>query len=450
MTKLLMILCMALAVSAVVGGEYTIDLPEGGLNGRVVAIQLSGKVLRNLGGHPAWLRLYDSSGKIVPWAREQDTVKTTNTSYAETPMTIDLVRKNAEGNLEISFHTAPEAALPDEAYLSFKTDVRDFGQNVKIYGKEAGGEEHPLKIHGTGYIFDSTSNIDVRATEVKFTPGQCREFRVVLSEANLERINSERTLSVTKGGKDGETTNEKMTVVDQPFNIKNLVLKSIQTNEEVLCGQLQNVPIPFEIVSLADGKSIYNVKPDVFPVKGLSFEFQEENYSRKYTVKNYLTDGMERTVGNGVVRRWSIGDGEKRAIRDSSRCTSFASDVTEGTLQITFEDNDNSPLTVKTVYLEIPLYYLKVIVEPTQFPLRLTAVPNSKEPVYDTASILALGGNSLNTICIHPELFSGEQIVAAEKKSVGMPRWLLYIAIGLAVVAMTTALSSTLKKERQN
>lgn len=439
-------ICVALAVAAI-GGEYTIDLPDGGINGRVVAIELSGEVLRNLGGHPAWLRLYDSSGKIVPWAREQATVKTTNTSFVTTPIKIDLVRKNDEGNLEISFHTASDAPLPDDAYLNFKTDVRDFGQNVKIYGKEAGGEEHPLKIHGTGYIFDSTSNLDAREQEVKFSPGKCREFRVVLSAANLERRKPERTVSVTKGGKDGDTTNEKMTVVDQPFNIKSLVLKSIQTREEVLCGQLQKVPIPFEKVASDYGKSIYNVKPDVFPVKGLSFEFQEENYSREYTVKKLQQGGMERTVGSGIVRRVSIGEGERQSRSDSSKYSSWGSDVNDGTLQITFEDNDNPPLTVKAILLDIPLYRLKFIAKPEQFPLRLTALPNSKEPVYDTASILALGGNPENIILIRPETFTGEQIAADEKRSDGMPRWLLYIAIGLAVAAMAVALGTTLKKE---
>ena len=439
------IFCVVMAFAAI-GGEYTIDLPEGGVNGRVVAIELSGDVLRNLGGHPAWLRLYDSSGTIVPWAREQATVKTTNTSFAETPIKIDMVRKNDYGNLEISFHAAPDAALPDVAFLNFKTDVRDFGLNVRIFGKESGGEERPLKIHGTGYIFDSSSNIDARATEVKFSPEQCREFRVLLSEASLERKGAERIVSVTKGGKEGETTNEKMTVVVQPFNIKSLKLTSIQKREDVLCGQLQNVPIPFEKVSTGDGKSIYNVKPDVFPIKGLSFEFQEENYSRNYTVKNLLKDGTERTAGSGVVGRISIGDGDRRTSRDSSRYSSFDADVNEGTLKITFEDNDNPPLTPKNVFLDIPLYRLKFIVKPEQFPLRLTATPNAKEPVYDTASILALGGNPQNIILIHPEIFSGEPIAAKDETSAGVPRWLLFVAIGLAVVAMAGALGRAVKK----
>jgi hypothetical protein len=117
-------------------------------------------------------------------------------------------------------------------------------------------------------------------------------------------------------------------------------------------------------------------------------------------------------------------------------------------LQITFEDNDNPPLTLKNVFLVIPLYRLKFIVKPEQFPLRLTATTNVKEPVYDTASILALGGNPQNIILIHPEKFSGEPIVVAEKaeKSAGVPRWLLYVAIGLAVVAMAGALGMTVKK----
>ncbi|MBO4345639.1 MAG: hypothetical protein J5833_07780, partial [Victivallales bacterium] len=343
-------------------------------------------------------------------------------------------------------------ALPDVAFLKFNTNERDFGQNVKIFGKDASGEERPLKILGDAYIFDSTSNIDARKKEVEFSPGQCRDFRVLLSEANLERRKPERSVSVTKGGKDGETTNEKTTVVEQPFNIKSLELKSIKTIENVLCVQNQGVQIPFEKVSTDDGKSIYTVKPDVFPVKGLSFEFQEENYSRNYTVLNLLKDGTERTAGVGVVGRVSIDYGERKSSGGSSRYFSNA-DVNEGILQITFEDNDNPPLTLKSVSLSIPLYRLKFFAKAEQFPLRLTATPNSKEPVYDTASILAIGGNEqneMNTCIIRPEKFSGEPIsaIVVDGEARGVPRTVLYIAIAVAVAVMAVALAATLKKAK--
>ena len=444
MTRLLTILCVAAALAAF-GGEYTIDLPEGGVNGRIAAIELSGEVLRNLGGHTAWLRLYDSSGTIVPWACEQATVKTTRRGYATTPLQIDFVRKTDDGALEITFHAAPDTELADEAYLVFKTENRDFGQNVKIFGKEAGGEERPLMIHGRGYIFDSSANIDARELSVKFSPGQCREFRLLLSDADLERTRPERSVSVTKDGKSGATINEKTTVIVQPFNIKGLELQSIKENVEFLQHQHQHISVPFEKVSTDNGKSIYSVKPDVFPFGRLVFDFQEENFSRNFTVKKMLKDGHEGKVANGVVSR-------RNGSANSMQGTFWNVDEAD-TLQITIEDNDNPPLTLKNVFLEIPLYRLKFFAKPEQFPMRLTATPNSKAPVYDIASLLALGDkehNEMNTSIIRPEKFSGEPIsaVVTAKESRGVPRMVLYIAIGIAVAVMAAALAATLKKAK--
>ncbi|MBQ9368549.1 MAG: hypothetical protein IJT83_12275 [Victivallales bacterium] len=160
-------------------GEYQVELPEGGIGSRVAALEISGEQLRSLGGHPAWLRLYDAKGDIVPWARKQAMVKTLNHTWQSVSLKIDLVRKLDDGALECSFHTAPEVPLSDEVKLEFKTDVRNFGMVVKIFGKEAGGE-HECKVRGTGYIFDSSENMDARELTVVFSPGKCQAFRVLV------------------------------------------------------------------------------------------------------------------------------------------------------------------------------------------------------------------------------------------------------------------------------
>ena len=480
MKRVLLCLC-AVAVCLSFAGEYSVDLPKEGIEGRVIALEISGEQLRNLGGHPAWLRLYDAKGSIVPWAREQATAKTISHSWQSVSTTIDLVRKLDDGALEITFHTAPDLALSDDVTLEFKTDVRNFGMQVKIYGKEAGGAEHELKMQGSGYIFDSTENIDARELKVTFSPGKCRAFKVALSSAKLERISPERSVSVTKGKASGEITNEKVTVVEQPFSLKGLELWSQASGMEVSRPQTQKLSVPFDKVKVADGKSIYRITPGVTPVTNMEFEFAEENYSRKITVKDLLRDGSERVWATGVVSRISIGDvghgGNDGALAvDGHRGNDGALAVdglrgndgalavdglrgnggalavdghggSVGTLQLTIEDNDNPPLTLTKVSLIIPLYRLKFVARPEQFPLRLTAIPNADEPVYDVASILSLGGNALNVRVIHPGVFTGEAINAdAATLGTGIPRVYLFIAVGLAVVVMGAAIAFTLKR----
>ena len=439
MKRVLLCLC-AVAVCLSFAGEYSVDLPKDGIEGRVIALEISGEQLRNLGGHPAWLRLYDAKGSIVPWAREQATAKTISHSWQSVSTTIDLVRTLDDGALEISFHTAPDAPLSDDVTLEFKTDVRNFGMHVRIHGKEAGSEEQELKRHG--YIFDSTENIDARELKVTFCPGKCRVFRVVLASAKLERRRSERSVSVTKGKGAGEITNEKVTVVEQPFSLKGLELWSQAPGVEVSRPQTQKLSVPFERIKVADGKSIYRITPGVTPVTSVEFEFAEENYSRKITVKNLCRDGSERVWGTGVVSRISIGDVEQPKT-DMHPQTEFQ----DGTLEVTIEDNDNPPLTLTKVSLIIPLYRLKFVAKPEQFPLRLTALLNADEPVYDVASLLSLGGNALNVRVIHPGVFSGKAINAdAAAPGTGIPRVYLFIAVGLAVVVMGAAIAFTLRK----
>ena len=438
--RLFTIICMAAAMAAV-GGEYTIDLPEENVNGRIVAIELSGENLRNLGGHAAWLRLYDAKGNVIPWARDKAMQKNTATKIKSTPITIDLVRNSEDGSLEISFHAAADAALPDDVYLHFNTDVRNFGQNVQIWGKEAGGEEKPLKIDGSGYIFDSSSNIDARQLEVKFSPEKCREFRVRLSAAKLDRILPARSVSMTKGT-ENESRTDKMTLVEQPFSIKSLELRSRQLDETGVSELTQRLSVPFETLESGHGKSVYLVKPGVAPVNGIFFKFQEENFSRMTTVRNMLGNSEGRIVGRGQVSHVNIG-------KTQTETAVSISEVNDGTLEVTFEDNDNPPLHLEDVQVSLPIFRLKFVASPEQFPVRLTAVPNSAEPVYDVASILALGGSQQNILFIYPGNFSGQfagEPIVAEKKSNGVPQSVLYIAVGLAIVAMGGALAAVAKK----
>ena len=429
MKTLLAFFFAVLSLSAVCG-EYTLDLPTGGADGRIVAIELSGENLRNLGGHAAWLRLYDANGNLVPWARETATAKLADYAIKSTPLHIDLVRKTDHGGLEISFHAAPDAALNDEVFLHFRTNVRNFWQNVLIWGKEAGGEERPLPIIGEGYIFDSSSNLDARKLDIKFAPGKCREFRVLLSEANLERQKPEQAVAVTTGT-DAESETKKMVLVTEPFSITSLELNSRQLDESRTAELSQSLSVPFEVVKSKPGQSVYLVKPGAWPVKGLDFEFQEENYSRKVTVRQLYPNGEKRLAGEGTVSRFNMS-------RFGSLNSISLSDVREGTLEVTFEDNDNPPLHLAEVKVNLPIYRLKFIAADSMFPLKLTASPHSDEPVYDVASILALGGNQQNAIILRPEKFIGEPVTTVDK--LGVPRIVLYLAIVLAVVAMAIAL----------
>ena len=434
MRRLFFMLCVAMAVIAL-GGEYTIDLPEGDVRNRVLAIELTGESLRNLGGNADWLRLHDSKGEVIPWAFEQASTKRFSKVRTLTPLSIRQVRKPDDGTLEITFDVAPDAPLPDSACLVFKTALRNFEQQVQLWGRAGDGSEKALITDG--FIFDSTDNIDARNLELDFQPGECRQFRLLLSAASLERRKALRSLSVTRKDDGRESTRTEMIFEDQSFNAKSLELWSEQVQEDGRMPVWQELSVPFEMQAGANGVSRFVVTPGVAPVSGLRLVFEEENFARRATVENLLPQAT-RKVGGGVLRRLTIGGLREETVIPLS-------DVTEGTLMVTLEDNDNPPLHLKEVYVRLPLYRLKFVASPEQFPIRLSAEPGSAKPVYDVESILALGGDTLNLLVLRPGQFSGEPVVP-KVKSGGVPRVVLYLTIGLAVAAMAFALAVTLKK----
>ena len=166
-------------------------------------------------------------------------------------------------------------------------------------------------------------------------------------------------------------------------------------------------------------------------------------WAREQAMVKTLGKGGEHIWGTGVVSRLSIGE----VGHAKTEMQPYADYVDGGELQLTIEDNDNPPLTLQKVSLIIPLYRLKFVAKPEQFPLKLTAIPNSDEPVYDVASILSLGGNALSVRIIHPGKFTGEAFSAEMSDAgSGIPRAVLFVAVGLAIAVMAAAIALTLKR----
>ena len=176
MNRAIFLICTMLAIAAL-GGEFIIDLPTQDVSGRVLAIELSGEQLRALGGHAAWLRLYDAQGKVIPWAREQVSTTKLVRTRAQTPITIQEARKPADGTLEITFGLKTDAAVPEQAFLVFRTSLRNFEQTVQLWGLLPDGSDRALITDG--FLFDSTDNIVRSATTTSRSTSRCSTSRAI-------------------------------------------------------------------------------------------------------------------------------------------------------------------------------------------------------------------------------------------------------------------------------
>ncbi len=442
MKRLIVSLCMS-AFLAATAAEYEISWPKETQGDRLVKIELSSENLAHLGGHPEWLRLYDCVGTVVPWARRQRSVPVYGERRVNVPLVMDEVRHGEGGQLEILCHVGDgQAVLPESVRLSFQTAMKDFEQQVVVYGSDADGAEKTLL--SDGFIFESSANLELKNTEVAFATQGCRRFRIELGAASMERRTALRQIS-REWNNDAQTRlSEQQSVTDQAFKIDGVQMWS---KERAVVGeeaQWDEYPAGMQSVGTdVQGVSCYQVTPAIYPVSGLRLCCMEENYSRAVTVY-HIYNNTERRLCTGTVRRFSLG-----TLKDESLLTFDA--VYEGQLRIAVVNNDNPPLHVLGATTRNPLYDLRFVGNAMMLPFRLTAEPGGLDPVYDMGELLSFGKEDpANVIVVHPDKFSGTTPVVSPPSSErrGLPRSVLVGAIALAVIAMAAALFSTLKKVR--
>ena len=437
MKRLAIAAALALTALAAFGGEY--ELAWEGAANTLVCVELSCENLANLGGHPEWLRIRDRNGAIVPWERRQRTATRYGERRAEAALTLDEARHGDGGQLEILCHVKEGEALPAQACLSFHTRMKDFEQQVVLYGVDDGGRETPLLTDG--FIFESSANIDLKNVDVPFDPQGHRRFRIVLRSASMERRAALRQVS-REWDTDGKASvREQESVTEQAFKIDRVELWGVR--REAVGDEPQWEEYPAGIVSQETTDDITSVTltPAVYPVCGLRLKCDEENYCRTIRIYNILPD-KELFISTGTARRIDLG-----TLKDETLLT--FEPVNEGSLRIEIVNDDNPPLHLTDVGTRNPLYSLRFVGNAAMAPCRLTAEPNGRDPVYDTAALLSSGEAAANMVVIRPTLFTGAPVRAEAPQPVkrrGIPRAVLFVAVALAVAAMGAALASILRK----
>ena len=432
------LLCMMLCLLKASAGEYEINVPKLGASSKVVAIELTGEELNSLGETTDWIRLYDCKGNVVPFALEMATVKDYVKKQVRTPLKLTQARHMDDGSLEILCSADMFEYMPERMTIAFPTQMRDFEQQVTVWGVDADGKEHILL--EDGFIFDSTANISLRNVEVEIKPGVCRSFRIRLKSASIERHSALRELSRQwdKEGASSMKVNE--TVLEQAFKIDALefIGEQLVPSGEVKLWSKAKCEISENERNVPKGVSSFFVKPGAYPVNGFYFNCKEENFSRKINVY-FMDDIGQRLVASQKISRINLGRLQE------STFIAFKDIYQVGTFLIECENLDNPPLHFTSIESRTYLYHLRFLANADMLPLKLTSIPFSKAPEYDMKALLEFGSSPANDIVVHLGKMEGEK-TSLQVKSRGMPRFVLYIAVGLAVIVMGAGIFSTLRK----
>ena len=436
--RMFAILLATLAFSAM-AGEYEISVPNLGNAQSVLAIELTGKDLANLGGHTDWIRLYDKGGNVVPYALQQHYTAEYVKSRVKYPLKMKEVKHEEEGSLTIDCEIDTDKPIPENMLLVFNTKVKDFEQLVSIVGF---GENNTAQdLLRDGFIFDSTSNIAVRNVEVEIKPGKYRHFKVFLKHASLERVSLLRHIRREWNNYGGGIMSDDRNVANVPFKMDSLELASEESVKKGNVPAWEKVECPFENDPRhnLNGNSSYILALPAYPVSGLHFRSKQENFSREIKIFHIDDDGRESLLKAGRITHINLGK-----LLDETLLT--FGEVNGGKLRVECADKDNPPLEFTAMEARVPAYRLRCLASAGMLPLKLTSSVGAKAPVYDTSVLLASGNsNPESDRIVRLEDFKGE-IPKEVRRNMGIPRIWLFIALGVAVLVMGAAIFSTARK----
>ena len=105
----------ALSALLLFAGEYEINVHGIGKAQKVLAIELTGKDLANLGGHTDWIRLYDRDGNVVPWALQRHYTTDYAKSRVKYPFKLTLVKHDENDGSLMAAQRFSSTAASDTA-----------------------------------------------------------------------------------------------------------------------------------------------------------------------------------------------------------------------------------------------------------------------------------------------------------------------------------------------
>lgn len=409
----------------------------------LISLELTPQMMTDLGGHPNYLRISDSKGTTVPYLLTQMQTPCRQIVRAG-EIQITKVRTLNDGSLELLGET--KDALWNPAHLTFSTSVRDFEQEVKIYGRVNSGDWQLLC--DDGFIFDSSSILAAKNLDITFNPGDCREFRIVLTKASLERQSSLRSISKEWSESNGKAVQENYLSETQAFKLDKVTMWSEQlvTTGHVMKFQETSCTITAQRQETnADGihSTVITLTPSSYPVSGLTFNCQSSNFSRRVKIHHTSSAHSDRLLADAQLRSVHLGGYEL-----NERSVTFP-EINDGSLTVTLLDGDNPPLSLTSISARIPCYQLYFLCNRSNHDgFMLSGTPGASAPIYDLGDLQAL----LSAPDITREIAtatSGNRVSVdishLTKEKWQFPQWLLYLIIFAVVAVLGLAIYHTMK-----
>ena len=441
MTKSSFLLCVL--CTALWAGEWSFTPPLSQEGDQLIRVRLTPEEIARLGERAEWLRLRDQSGREVPFALSTDLETTWRFTESVLSTEITQLRTQDDGTVEILCGLRNGVEAPEELTVRFSTRVRDFEEQVQIFGETTDGWK-PLCTDG--FIFDSSRLLSLQKLTVSFHREKCRKFRILLSQANFEIKNALRHIVDSESSTTGTTHTESTDLEVRDFKMEGIefigIVKTFDNNAPRL------MPLPVRSLVQDSRSQGYIVTPRFYPVYGLELDSDSSNFSRRLFIsQRAFINASYSHLADATINRLRLNgySQEQTSVRFPL--------VNQGDLRIEFESGMAIPLRLTAASCLSPCYSLEFIGNAKDAPYHLVAQEEGDLPHYDIGGILQFGKEKITsqtTTLSQCGKFLGASYERQAKSPVVIPkktnlRWLLMTAVGVAILAMTFALAKVIR-----
>lgn len=350
--------------------EYYLGLEEVVTRDNIYQVHLTGDILQKCTPDCKDIRVFNSNSDEIPYVildynyiLDQDKthqLKIKKYYYDESSAVITLSTLKEEKNIRIN-----------TLYLNIRE--RDFNKRVKVSGSDDGKKWVLIK---KDTIYDFSSQVNLRKTEIKFKNVSYPFYRIVLTDSKKQ-----------KGGRQSI----KLKYEQLEFSVDNLKNKKLQINS--IIGKFntersiiydRNVFAGIDSSLDKKGDTIIKIEAGL-PVKKIYFDIGNAYYYRR--VKVYGSDTGKpdsyRVLTNGVIYTFNLSE-----VTEVKNYLCFSS-LKHNFYKLVIENKNNPPLEIKSItfkWVQKNLYFV-ALNDDTQH-LLCFGNTNVNKPEYDLSRFI--------------------------------------------------------------
>ncbi len=356
MKRIVGIVAVIMALSALSGASaqtspgkadfpYCADLTgavrPGGLAGVTLAgVTLAGDVLEQCAPDCGDLRLFDSTGREIPY------VVLENSRPAEPQVTysLEMVDYHETAGKAVVIVRLPEKHRP-VSVIEVNTPDRDFKKGVLL---ESGRDGRTWRVMSRDVLYDFSSRVNLRKTRIEFPKTADRYFRLTVSDEG----------GTAKPGQPMRLSYQGLDFSVEGMAEKKLSIKGVQG---LTAPQRERIPVydsrTFRDVKTEtdkDGNTVVILSARL-PVERIAFDIADAYFSRSITISASDKGKDALVLSRGAIHRFVL-DGQKEeqtALDVRSRKS--------GTYRILIENRKNPPLAIRGItlsWVEQNLYFI--------------------------------------------------------------------------------------------